>query len=213
MNENKKQSKAKINLEEEIIKYQNGSNESLDLIFNSLMPEIKKVARIYKKKYSYICADIDEYEYFIYLATTNAIKSFSLNRGEFIKYWRFCIMNQKSKFIKKQYNLRSRDINCISISEGFDDVGNYVIVNDSGTNLDMNAIKKREYLKDLKEQAIQIAESYSKQDGLIISLYIDSYSFEDISIILKMPKNSVISRFYYLMKIIRSKLKIDDFVL
>ena len=104
MNENKKQSKAKINLEEEIIKYQNGSNESLDLIFNSLMPEIKKVARIYKKKYSYICADIDEYEYFIYLATTNAIKSFSLNRGEFIKYWRFCIMNQKSKFIKKQYN-------------------------------------------------------------------------------------------------------------
>lgn len=78
-------------------------------------------------------------------------------------------------------------------------------------NLEDDYIKSQ-YVKELNQKIMNIASSFSKKDESILKLYSQSYSFMEISKILNMKTNQVISRFYYLIKIIQQRVNVEEYI-
>ena len=71
--------------------------------------------------------------------------------------------------------------------------------------------KQNEYYKELYERVLKISD-ISSNDKEILKMYSLSYTLDEIAKALNLKQNQVISRFYYLTKIIKDRINKDDYI-
>ncbi len=214
MQENKKDDILYADFIKLVKQAQKGNQKSEEKIFEILIDEIRKIAKRYMKKYYYVSNDESEYQYFVVVATKAAIDNFNEDKGDFYHYWRKCISSQKKKFLDKTYKNKQVNLQDSAFDYFLYDNSKELTFADSSPcleELEEDNLKKY-YLKELSQKVMNIASSFSKNDESILELYSLSYSFIEISKILNMTTNQVISRFYYLIKIIQQRVNIEEYI-
>lgn len=195
-----------------IKKTQNGDMKAKDKLYNLLIEDMKIISAKYLSKYYYLSNDESEYNFFVFQATSMAIDNFKENEGNFYHYWRKCISNHKCKFLDKKYKSRQVNLDEEKLDYYLFDNSKELTFSDSQSCLEQEMeIKKKEYFGELYESVFKISD-VSSTDKKILEMYSLSYTLDEIAKKLKLKQNQVISRFYYLSKIIKDRINKDDYI-
>lgn len=163
------------------------------------------------KKYNYICNDEDEYLFIIFDATKLAIDTYKEERGNFDNYWNTLIRNKKTKFINEKYNFKNRYVKTFSLNDSEElETFEKLTFHDSAKS-SFEQKTNSMYLLDVRKRIFKILDSCTIFDKKIFALYFESYNFNEIAEILNVTRNKIIARFYYLCKVIRSRIDFKDY--
>ncbi len=207
--------KLKIDYEELvnlIKKTQKGDTKAKDKLYSLLIDEMKVIANKYLSKYHYLSNDESEYNFLVFQATAMAIDNFKESNGNFYHYWRKCISNHKCKFLDKKYKTRQVYLNDEKLDYYLFDNSKELTFSDVQSCMEQEKeTKQNEYYKELYERVLKISD-ISSNDKEILKMYSLSYTLDEIAKALNLKQNQVISRFYYLTKIIKDRINKDDYI-
>ena len=193
-------------------KAQKGDDKSNDKIFELLIDDMNLISKKYMNKYYFLSTDESEYKFFVFLATQAAINNFDPKLGNFIHYWRRCISSYKCKFLEKHSKNKQVNLNENMFDYYRYDNSKELIFSDSESYIEEeNNGKDNERYKELYDKILNLS-NILPADIKILRMYSLSYSFNEIAKALNSTKNQVISRFYYLVKIIRERLDFEDYI-
>jgi len=194
-----------------ICKYHKTKDKKLlEQIYKQYEEDLTQKAINMRKKYSFISKDEEEYMYIVNTSFMDAVNSYKKGQGKFDHYLNTIIHNKKVKFVMKAFQDSKRIINYNMFSDEETLAQNLIFLDSKSTT--EHELIFNTYLNELKQRIINQLRLTSNLDADIFELYMQSYTFEEIAEELNVPKKKVISRFYYVKKILKDKFNIDDFI-
>lgn len=188
-----------------------GDKEGREQLYFYLFEEMKATAKFYLNKYKYVCNDESEYFFLIYTATELALKNYKTELGDFINFWHFLVKREKNRFIFRKFNESQRDFckgifffSNVDFENNFKENLSFLDHGLERGALNIEELKVKEFSKAVFKYLESIG---TKEDVVLIDMWMNSMHLLEISDKLKWEPNKVVSRLYYLLKKIKEKFK------
>ncbi len=180
-------------------------------LYTLLFDDIVSLAKTFQKKYSYIIDDEGAFIFEIFFATEEAIDYFEQDKGDFFHLWRMMVSQAKTKLVVKMYQRARYEVRHDPLEiDGDNEYADRKLLQLSDSD---NDLKRSSYIKDFSNQVTKfLKDKFSEFDCQIVRLWMESYSIKEIADITKVGFNKIVSRLYYLFKMIKKEFCTSEFI-